>query len=875
MARRPKTERVRRIVIFEADAKQFSVALKDIQRSSAQAAQSLGRIDRAMKQTAAASKSTARSIASVQASINKFAALTRGLGLFYLVQQFYRLGESIVRFGGDIVTASDSLEMMKLRIERLGAGTADISSIADIANNLGITLADAADNVALLAPAFERLGVPFEKVTTFASDLVRALRVYGTDARRAQIVTVQLAQALSSGKLAGDELRSLNENAGALGLALERAVQESLGTTEALTELGSQGKLTTDIILAGFEKAFAGIRGDIDALPNILQYQTNRMKNAFTQLFDYVDDKLRLSDFYEFLTEGITGGLENLLVKLDANLTLMSTESLQEQLFEFSSAVDESTAKVNELREAIANSTARSTAGLRAALVKSQEDLNKALEAELRIRKEIERRTQVSQSQVAAPTKTAYEQLALEERTYVDLIARVIKLKEVEKARLAEILPLLDKYAEKYKVSRDLIIAVARQESRFNQAATSPVGARGVMQVMPGTAQDISRAINIPADKILNDIEANIDAGVYYLAQRIKQFGGDVEKALAGYNWGPFRKLLQVEGPLDLSKVPEETRNYVKKITQDWYNVSDALGNVGIRMDAYADRQKALTAAEKERKSLLDGTYQTYEKLKSSLDPLYALERQRADSLIEVIEIQKQFNLTMEETQVLIDQVNKRFEENKKKLNEAGEKSAKLDETLRNSALQSMSGWIDSATQGTFRLADAMKQLVAELAALAIKWALVKAVQGAYGAESGIGQAIAGAMGFARGGVVQLQPQFAMPHGVYQEPTVFPMKDAGFRRFAKGIGLLGEAGPEAILPLARTSSGDLGVKAETRPTEVVINNYTGAQVSTNRRQLSDRELIEVAVGEMTSAIGRGGTTASRTLESTYGLKRGR
>ncbi len=85
--------------------------------------------------------------------------------------------------------------------------------------------------------------------------------------------------------------------------------------------------------------------------------------------------------------------------------------------------------------------------------------------------------------------------------------------------------------SERHGVSPSLLEAVAWQESRFRQEAVSPKGARGVMQLMPQTARDLG------ADP--SNLAANIDAGAAYLARMIRQFDGDLTRALAAYNAGP------------------------------------------------------------------------------------------------------------------------------------------------------------------------------------------------------------------------------------------------------------------------------------------------------------------------------------------------
>jgi soluble lytic murein transglycosylase-like protein len=85
--------------------------------------------------------------------------------------------------------------------------------------------------------------------------------------------------------------------------------------------------------------------------------------------------------------------------------------------------------------------------------------------------------------------------------------------------------------ATRYAVSAPLLREIAWQESRYNQAAISPKGARGVMQLMPATAQ----SLGVDA----YDLKSNIDGGAAYVAQLLRRFNGDLERTLAAYNAGP------------------------------------------------------------------------------------------------------------------------------------------------------------------------------------------------------------------------------------------------------------------------------------------------------------------------------------------------
>ena len=109
--------------------------------------------------------------------------------------------------------------------------------------------------------------------------------------------------------------------------------------------------------------------------------------------------------------------------------------------------------------------------------------------------------------------------------------------------------------ADKYRIDPLLIYLVMREESGFNHRAVSRTGARGLMQLMPGTAQRLGvRNIHDPVE--------NVDAGIRYLRSLLEMFNGDVNLALAAYNAGEDAVLRYGR------RIPpyRETMNYVWRI---------------------------------------------------------------------------------------------------------------------------------------------------------------------------------------------------------------------------------------------------------------------------------------------------------------------
>ena len=92
--------------------------------------------------------------------------------------------------------------------------------------------------------------------------------------------------------------------------------------------------------------------------------------------------------------------------------------------------------------------------------------------------------------------------------------------------------PLFAEAATEYGIDPRLLTAVARRESRFTASAVSPVGAQGVMQLMPATARQLG-----VADAF--DARQNIFGGAKYLRMLLDTFQGDLDLTLAAYNAGP------------------------------------------------------------------------------------------------------------------------------------------------------------------------------------------------------------------------------------------------------------------------------------------------------------------------------------------------
>ena len=142
-----------------------------------------------------------------------------------------------------------------------------------------------------------------------------------------------------------------------------------------------------------------------------------------------------------------------------------------------------------------------------------------------------------------------------------------------------------------YHLDPDLVNSVIHAESGFNAHAVSPKGARGLMQLMPGTANQLG--VNDAFDA-----QSNVSGGSRYLRELLERYNFDLVKALAAYNAGPQR-VEQYQG------VPpfRETRAYVARIVHD-YNRKKAAQEKETKQKQVSTRgpSKAVSHAQRPQK---------------------------------------------------------------------------------------------------------------------------------------------------------------------------------------------------------------------------------------------------------------------------------
>lgn len=146
----------------------------------------------------------------------------------------------------------------------------------------------------------------------------------------------------------------------------------------------------------------------------------------------------------------------------------------------------------------------------------------------------------------------------------------------------------VEKYTKKFTVPEELVWGIMRAESSYRRDAISPVGALGLMQVMPFTGHKVASLLGDKEFKapMLLESETAVKMGSRYLKRLMDRFDNTIPLVAAGYNAGPHRvkNWLVSFGSLETDEFIEhipflETRNYVKRVVSNAYVYAKLYGN--------------------------------------------------------------------------------------------------------------------------------------------------------------------------------------------------------------------------------------------------------------------------------------------------------
>jgi tape measure domain-containing protein len=244
-------------------------------------------------------REVAASTARMAGSFNAITVAVKALAAAYALLKSAQVADEFRALEARVNVASRSLEEGAANFEKLRA-----VSVA--------TRSALADNVAIFArlnPSLQQMGGNASDTLRIVDLLGKAITVSGASAAEKSSAMIQFGQALGSGKLAGDELRSLLENAPYLMKQLADGLGVPIG---ALKSLGEQGKLTADVVVNALGKAATQINADFARFPQTVGSSLTLAGDALTRLVAKIDESSGKSALLTGVIQGLSQAINRL-----------------------------------------------------------------------------------------------------------------------------------------------------------------------------------------------------------------------------------------------------------------------------------------------------------------------------------------------------------------------------------------------------------------------------------------------------------------------------------------------------------------------------------------------------------------------------------
>ena len=260
------------------------------------------RFQRGIDSLAATSRKAAAGIKSMgdqMSSMGRLAGLAgKAMAVFYSAQGLK-----------SIIGQADAMRNLEASFSvLLGSGeraSAMMSEVFAIAKNTGAPINDVAEAVQRLSVGLGEMGASNAQITTIADTFIKLGRVGGASMADINGALIQFSQGLASGKLAGDEFRSISERLPLVMKALATEMKRNVGD---LKELGSEGKITSDIMANAMINAAKGVDAEFKKLPKTFEQASNNLNTMFTEFLStpaVISAVQGLADIISSATESI------------------------------------------------------------------------------------------------------------------------------------------------------------------------------------------------------------------------------------------------------------------------------------------------------------------------------------------------------------------------------------------------------------------------------------------------------------------------------------------------------------------------------------------------------------------------------------------
>lgn len=320
---------------LEASLKRVTTKFEELERS---AAKSSTAVERSMESTNTSLLGMVRNVRQVAAAFAVFQA---------------------IRIGTDIALQIDDVNQSLVRLRFLlgnnpQAGRQVFENLADVARRTGAPISALTDQFVRFRVALNSIGATNQQVTQLVETLSNFARVSGSRPQEAVNAIIQLGQGLASGKLGGEELRSVLENTPLLAQELARELGVTVGE---LRKMGEEGKLVAENVFPALLRAGERIRDQIKDLPLGVRQSFEVARTAWTQLIEHIDTKVGASTGISRMLQAAAAGLDLIRRSTGGQTAREEAESLERQ-------IQRQEARVQELQNQLRTGQSRPDVGI-------------------------------------------------------------------------------------------------------------------------------------------------------------------------------------------------------------------------------------------------------------------------------------------------------------------------------------------------------------------------------------------------------------------------------------------------------------------------------------------------------------------------------
>lgn len=837
------------------------------------------RAQEALGRLGAESKQTQQDLLNTSAAFNTLKSIAigalSGFGVAFGIAALSRLPAAFIQMTDEVKKLDTALRLATSTAH--GFQAAYVGTL-EIANTIGLSVTSVGDLYSKLAMAAKDFGASQQEILTVVRAVAQSLAIQGVSAQQASGVLLQLGQAIGSINVQGDEFKAILEGsprtaramaegfqgAGTSLAGLRSEIQQaSVAGKEIFYALhNSAGKLEEEFrsVEGTFERASAGMRNSLLSVVRVIDQSTgaskaliDMMNSAASGLQSFADRRSKdvsaqlkqlREDIkkYEEETPTLKGVLEGKQSFGDWVVRpLIPGSSGETMRYQFNKSkllpyLEKEERKAKE-RAALDDAEVARKAAEREAMIKPPKP--RFEDEAAAAREDRDERLAKDAKRAASEGKSAANEAAAAARE------RSSALREISQQE-AKLLEEQGRYTDAVEIRRRLDIDAWREQAK-EAGLSAQETARGIDAITKIYAISVDERLK-DTDRMLLELKAsNFEAIEDYKSS------SEIRLELDKDEWEKRAKLSGMaadkiaEGIVLISKTAEASEKSRSKNALGALKEMEIaeLEATGKSKQASEMRKQMDVAAWKDQAAAAGLTAEQAARGAKLIEDRYARAAETMNSF---------FTAMADAATSIAERIGDEFTEmfmtliNGGKLT-ASEITAAFAKITITTLMQSMSRLAINTLSEEMKASGAIKSLVGAFSGL-FGPKTAPAGQGGT-ADAGMSYDLASAYGnvYQNGNVVP----FASG-GVINQRTVFQTRG--------GYGMAGEAGPEGILPLSRTSRGELGVKATTAPINVKINNYSNANVSARQ---SDEGLTIDIDSMVADTIARRGSLSNRAV----------